>query len=133
MPSLKINVPLALTSSDIFEGFSHVCRSQKFQIIEMDAQLATAVNKEPFSIKKMFLRCIPFSGLSGDQREAQADQTISAIRLQITINDVKCCRKLTVKGLYGDTGRMQEFIRVFRSIITEKVADIPEHDRLKSR
>ena len=37
MPSLKINVPLALTSSDIFEGFSHVCRSQKFQIIEMDA------------------------------------------------------------------------------------------------
>jgi hypothetical protein len=45
---------------------------------------------------------------------------------------VKCCRKLTVKGLYGDTARMQEFIRVFRSIVTEKVAEIPEHDRLKS-
>ena len=69
LPSLKLNVPLALTSSEIFESFSHVCRSQKFQIIEMDAQLATAVNKEPFSIKKMFLRCIPFSSLTGDQKE----------------------------------------------------------------
>lgn len=73
MPSLKLNVPLALTSSEIFECFSHVCRSQKFQIIEMDAQLATAVNKEPFSLRKMFLRCIPFSSLTGDQREAESD------------------------------------------------------------
>jgi len=27
----------------------------------MESNLATAVNKEPFSFKKMFLRCIPFS------------------------------------------------------------------------
>ena len=66
LPSLKLNVPLALTSTEIFESFSHICISQKFQIIEMDASLATAVNKEPFSFKKMFLRCIPFSSLTGD-------------------------------------------------------------------
>lgn len=27
----------------------------------MDQNLATAIYKEPFSLKKMFMRCIPFS------------------------------------------------------------------------
>ena len=47
----------------------------------MDAQLATAVNKEPFSFRKMFLRCIPFSSLTGEQKEQQNETAISAVRL----------------------------------------------------
>ncbi len=59
-PSLKLNVPLYLSSSDIFEIFVNVSKREKFQIIEMEQGTATAVNKEQFSFKRMFMRCIPF-------------------------------------------------------------------------
>lgn len=72
----------------------------------MEATMATAVNKEPFSIKRMFLRCLPFSG---DAKREQPD-AISAVRLQLSVNEAKCCRKITLKGLYGDPARIQEFI-----------------------
>jgi hypothetical protein len=72
-------------------------------VIEMESNLATAVNKEPFSIKRMFLRCLPFSGDS--KKEQPNESTISAVRLQISVNEAKCCRKITVKGLYGDSVR----------------------------
>jgi hypothetical protein len=51
MPVLKLNVPLSCNSSELFEVFSTVCNKQKFQVIEMDQTIATAVNKEPFSLK----------------------------------------------------------------------------------
>jgi hypothetical protein len=60
LPHVKINVPLALTSSEIFEIFSYICKATKFQVIEMESNIATAVKKEPFSLKKMFMRCLPF-------------------------------------------------------------------------
>jgi hypothetical protein len=67
----------------------------------MEHSLATAVNKEPFSLRKMFMRCNPFS------TEAQAsNNSISAIRIQIQVNEVKCCRKILVKGLYGDNNKL---------------------------
>ena len=69
----------------------------------MEANIATAVNKEPFSIKRMFLRCLPFSDL---KKEHHSESFISAIRLQINVNEVKCCRKLTLKGLYGEYNRL---------------------------
>ena len=54
-------------------------RSTNFQIIEMDQNIATAVNKEPFSFKRLFLRCLPFQiPNKGDQPN---DSLISAIRL----------------------------------------------------
>ncbi|MFS8159769.1 MAG: hypothetical protein ACMG6E_06075 [Candidatus Roizmanbacteria bacterium] len=59
-PSLKLNVPLYLSSSDIFEIFVNVSKREKFQVIEMEQGTATAVNKEQFSFKRMFMRCIPF-------------------------------------------------------------------------
>ena len=78
-------------------------KATAFQVIEMESNLATAVNKEPFSIKRMFLRCLPFSGDS--KKEQPNESTISAVRLQISVNEAKCCRKITVKGLYGDSVR----------------------------
>lgn len=39
---------------------------------------------------------------------------ISAVRLQITVNDVKGCRKITLKGLYGDSELLKTFITQFR-------------------
>ena len=60
LPVLKINVPLSLSTHDVFDVFSFVSGKTKFQIIEMEQTIATAVNKEPFSLRKMFLKCLPF-------------------------------------------------------------------------
>ena len=59
LPSMKVNVPLALTSNKVFEMFSLLSKSTSFEIIEMEQSIATAVNKEPFSIRKMLLNCLP--------------------------------------------------------------------------
>ena len=59
LPSLKINVPLSITHQDIFDIFSVVSGKEKFQIIEMEQTIATAVKKEPFSLMKMLENCLP--------------------------------------------------------------------------
>ena len=100
MPVLKLNVPLQCNSSELFEIFSVVSGKQKFQVIEMDQTIATAVNKEPFSLKQMILKCFPFT--EGGARRGPDESPISAVRLQLSVNDIKGCRKITLKGLYGD-------------------------------
>lgn len=59
LPQMKVNVPLAFTSNKIFELFTQVSKNTKFEIIEMEQSIATAVNKEPFSIRKLLLNCLP--------------------------------------------------------------------------
>ena len=78
----------------------------------MEQTIATAVNKEPFSIKKMFMKCLPFSNDKGGNMTSGSP--ISAVRLHITVNDVKGCRKITLKGLYGDSELLKSFISQFR-------------------
>lgn len=116
LPVLKLNVPLSLTHNDIFEVFTDISRKEKFQVIEMEQTIATAVNKEPFSLKRIFMKCFPFSE-SGTRKGSQTprDSPITAIRLQISVNEVKGCRKLTLKGLYGDTELLRAFIQGFRN------------------
>jgi len=80
MPVLKVNVPLSCNSSDVFEIFSLVSKKEKFQVIEMDQTIATAVNKENVTIKQMLLKCLPFThggAKAGDTKESP----ISAVRL----------------------------------------------------
>lgn len=102
-PSLKLNVPLALSSNEIFEVFVGISKNQKFQIIEMEQGTATAVNKEQFSIKRMFMRCLPFQDF---KREQPSDSPISAIKLEIRVNEIKVCRKIILKGIYGEFHRI---------------------------
>jgi hypothetical protein len=101
----------------------NISRRERFQVIEMEQTIATAVNKEPFSIKRMFMRCIPFSA-DFKQRD-QNESFISAIRLQLSVNEVKCCRKIALKGLYGDHTRLQEFTNAFKNKIHEQVSTLP--------
>jgi len=115
LPVLKINVPLSLSTHDIFDVFSSVSAKSKFQVIEMEQTIATAVNKEPFSLRKMFLKCLPFAEAKGGAGEnLTSNSPISAVRLHITVNDVKGCRKITLKGLYGDGELLKTFITHFR-------------------
>lgn len=78
----------------------------------MEQSSATAVNKESFSIKKMFMRCIPFSDF---KREKSADSFISAIKLEINVNEGKLCRKIKLKGLYGGYNRISDFVTQFKA------------------
>lgn len=110
LPLLKINVPLAISTHDVFDVFQFVAAKEKFQTIELEQTIATAVSKEPFSIRKMFLKCLPFA----DCGRSMGSSPISAVRLQIMVNDVKGCRKIIVKGLYGDGDLLKNFIAVFR-------------------
>ena len=50
---------------------------------------------------------------------------ISAVRLQITVNDVKGCRKITLKGLYGDAELLKVFITQFRIFCPQFVFNNP--------
>lgn len=80
MSTLKLNAPLAMPMNQIFEVFALVAKKSEFQIIEMEQTMATAVNKEPFSLKKMFLSCVPFQ--SREQRLNEGpENSITAIRL----------------------------------------------------
>ena len=79
----------------------------------MDQTIATAVNKEPFSFKTMLLKCFPFTE-RGDRSDSK-ESPISAVRLQLSVNDLKGCRKLTLKGLYGDQELLKTFIANFRT------------------
>ena len=107
LPLLKINVPLSLSTHDVFQIFSSVSSKEKFQIIEMEENIATAVNKEPFSLRKMFLKCLPF--VENKNGGLQTNSPISAVRLYIMVNDLKGCRKITLKGLYGDSELLKRF------------------------
>ena len=114
LPLLKINVPLTLSTHDIFDVFSVVSGKTKFQIIEMEQTIATAVNKEPFSLKRMFMKCLPFTEGNQEAGSMVSNSPISAVRLQITVNDTKGCRKIILKGLYGDSELLKSFISQFR-------------------
>ena len=70
LPVLKLNVPLSITSNKIFEVFMQISKQTNFEIIEMEQSIATAVNKEPFSLTKMLLKCLPFQAMvSGGSKE----------------------------------------------------------------
>ena len=43
------------------------------------------------------------------------DDMISAVRLQILVNDVRTCRKILIKGLYGDYEMIKSFISDFKA------------------
>lgn len=99
----------------------------------MEQTIATAVNKEPFSFKKMLMNCLP---VKNQQRNRDGNMTndspISAVRLQITVNDVKGCRKIYLKGLYGDSELLKSFIAQFRIKLHSLVKNV-EKDGSTSR
>jgi hypothetical protein len=69
----------------------------------------------------MFMRCIPFSDM---KREQPNESFISAIKLEIRVNEVKCCRKIILKGVYGEYNRLLDFVTQFKAKIHETVSVI---------
>ena len=163
---LKINVPYTFSSNMVQDLFQQASSAQNFEVIEMEQTIATAVNKEPFSLSKLFMQCLPatFTGVfasrssQGRRSDAstpgrhdfveedmgyeesnqpaglanlrrRAEPTISAVRLHIGINEAKSCRKITVKGLYGDVDLIREFLSTFRRKVHDQAASQGEQER----
>jgi metal-responsive CopG/Arc/MetJ family transcriptional regulator len=63
------------------------------------------------------MRCNPFA----DSKKEQEGNHLSAVRLQISVNEIKCCRKIALKGLYGEQARLQDFLIAFKNKLHDQV------------
>lgn len=48
------------------------------------------------------------------------------------MNEVKVCRKIALKGLYGDSHKLQEFLTNFKNKLHEAVTQLPPSQRNES-
>ncbi|MFS8159770.1 MAG: hypothetical protein ACMG6E_06080 [Candidatus Roizmanbacteria bacterium] len=53
------------------------------------------------------------------------------MKLEIRVNEVKCCRKIILKGVYGEFNRLQEFVNIFRTRVHEAVTVLNEQQKGK--
>ena len=84
-PLVNYYVPLLISTNSIIDIFKQTSKQQKFHIIECDPCFATAVYKEPFSVKKWLFKCLPVFG----GEEAEERLSVSAVRIMISVNEVK--------------------------------------------
>jgi len=56
------------------------------------------------------------------------ESSISAVRLQINVNDTKGCRKITLKGIYGDRISLKRFIDSFKA----RLQTLGKHDSVRN-
>lgn len=141
---MKVNVPLAVTSRTIFDLFNQLSRQYGFEVIENDQHFATSVHRgdSSYSISKIFKGCIPFQavGQTGDHQElvddvsfegqrasiAQQQPTLTAIRMSLSVDEIKCCRKVTIKKVYGNHLQpVRDMIQAFKKKLNEVVVQLP--------
>lgn len=65
------------------------------------------------------------SNRTNNSKSDHNSSSISAVRLQISVNEIKCCRKVTLKGVYGDSAILKQFINMFKKKIFELVSYLP--------
>ena len=114
LPIVNYFVPLLMSTNSVLEIFKHTCKQQNFQIIELEGDSSTAVYKEPFSFKKLIFKCIP---VLGDDDE----DSVSAVRINLAVDESKGCRKITLKGLYGKSAVVKTFFKFFNRKLQNKV------------
>lgn len=120
MPSFKIDVPFAVSSSSILDIFTKVASRKRFQVIEKTNNIATAVHREGYGFKDILMCCIP-----SEQRQRGI---MSAIRLSITVNERKCTRIVELKGIYGFPHSIYPVVDDFKSKI-ELALEKPQDER----
>lgn len=107
LPQVKISVPFSVTSSKVIDIFVKSAVKKRFQVIEQSNSMATAVFKEQMNFKDLLLCCLP--------AERRSKGVVSAVRLHIALNELKCVRMVLVKGLYGSPQNIMPLIEEFRS------------------
>ena len=122
LPQAKLQASFAISSSEIMKVFEEVCRAKSFQIIEMEELLATAVYREPFSLKKLFSYCLPSKGRnSGRAGSASSSSMVSAIKLHIHVSESTLSRKIYVKGFYGVVPILKGFVKEFKRKMQKEI------------
>lgn len=122
-PILKLHIPLSIQPARIFQQFEQVATKQYFQVIEAEENVATAVSRDQFSLKQLFSRCFPMNKPSDDDElgVGSGGSAVCAIKLQISVNDVKGCRRVIVKGLSGENSKINQFTGQFRAAVHDLV------------
>ena len=63
-----------------------------------------------------------------------SDDSVSAVRVFISVNEERSCRKVTLKGLYGDYKIIRTFFKFFNRKIQSKLSNgIPNSSRGKRK
>lgn len=91
LPSTKIICPLSIQLSTIHQVFQKTAEKSGFGIIESEENYSTAVYRKFFSIKKILSCCFTVN----------IDDDITAVKLEVLLNEEKCVRQVRLKGLYG--------------------------------
>jgi hypothetical protein len=129
LPLINYYVPLLVSPNSLIDIFMLVWNHQKFQIIEKEEAYATAVLKQTFSFKKLLFNWLPVFG--GEDSE---DGSISAVRILISVNEAKSCRKITLRGLYGNYNGIKSFFKLFNRKIQNKLnKGIPKLERQRRK
>ena len=106
LPIYRSVLPFHVSVNKIVSSFEKTCASEGFQIIEQGGAIATAVRRERFHVKDLLLCCLP---------AANRTQSVSALRLQVTVNDRQRTRTVLLKGLYGSSVVIMKFCEGFKA------------------
>ena len=91
LPLYSVTCSLNVHIKKINELFQRIAIKLGFGIIEKEENFSMAVYRKCCSIKKMLSLCF----------NVQDDSIMTAIKLEITLNEIKCLREIKVKGVYG--------------------------------
>lgn len=101
---LRFDVSFAVPSSLLFDLFFETCDSHHFHVIEQSEGLITAVNRSKMTLKSCLCHCL--------RREKSGELT--AVRLQIRVNERKCKKTVVLKGIYGKMKVVGGVLRSFQ-------------------
>ena len=91
LPAIKAICSLSIQLGTIHEIFQTTVTKLGFEIIEEEEGYATAVYRRTCSLKKLLSCCF----------KVNDEDSITAVKLVIGLNESKCIRQIGLKGLYG--------------------------------
>ena len=106
---MKANIKT--NNSDILDLFHELATQHKFAVIEKEANFVTAVHKQNQTVGSMLKRCFGGKG---------AQQSLSAVRLQIMVDESTQMKKVVLKSLYGCQERLEPIIEDFKQEFVER-------------
>ena len=88
---MKLQIPLTMGTEQINRMFQKLALNMKFEVIESEKNSSIIVYKEFCSLKNLLSFFL----------EGYLEETVTALKLEINLDERTCCREIIVKGLYG--------------------------------
>lgn len=90
LPSATLTSPLQVQVRDLHQFFQQCVTKLGFGIIESEESYSTAVYRKCCSVKRILSLCC-----------AVQDHDITAVKMEVSLNEAKCVRQVKIKGVYG--------------------------------